>query len=534
MARHLMGSLRSHGVDTVFGVPGGGSNLDVVGAAEASGCRFVLTHTETAAAIMAGVTAELSGRLGACVATRGPGAASAVNGVAQANLDRQPIVVVTDCVSSGEYDRISHQRLDHDVLFAAATKASVRWAAGDGSVPDDAVAMAVTGRPGAVHIDLDPSAPRSTWTAKAAAPGHFDIDAVRMRLMAARRPVVVTGVGAVAVGAERRPALWEAIGRFLGGTNMPVLTTYKARGMVNDRGLSAAGVATGATIEAPLLDEADLILGIGLDPVELIPAPWPYPAPVVLIGGWAVDDSTYFGDRLVAEVTGDLPTLLDVLAGVVSSTWAPDAASSYRAGALARLRTAVPARPSAVTPQDVVTIARAEAPAGSVATVDAGAHMLVAVPLWEVAHPGELLVSSGLATMGFSLPAAIAAALTLPRRRVICFTGDGGLGMALAELETLGRLALDVVVVVFNDATLSLIAVKQDDEGHGGDCATRYSPIDFATVATGCGVRAERANDPSSYRSALRAALDRPGPALLDVAVDPSGYPAVLAAIRGG
>jgi acetolactate synthase-1/2/3 large subunit len=106
--------------------------------------------------------------------------------------------------------------------------------------------------------------------------------------------------------------------------------------------------------------------------------------------------------------------------------------------------------------------------------------------------------------------------------------------MALAELETLGRLALDVVVVVFNDATLSLIAVKQDDEGHGGGGATRYSPIDFATVATGCGVRAERANDPSSYRSALRAALDRTGPTLLDVAVDPSGYPAVLAAIRGG
>ena len=130
MARQLMGSLRSHGVDTVFGVPGGGSNLDVVGAAEASGCRFVLTHTETAAAIMAGVTAELSGRLGACVATRGPGAASAVNGVAQAHLDRQPIVVVTDCVSSGEYGRVSHQRLDQEVLFAAATKASVRWAAG--------------------------------------------------------------------------------------------------------------------------------------------------------------------------------------------------------------------------------------------------------------------------------------------------------------------------------------------------------------------------------------------------------------------
>src|SRR5204863_3764833 len=113
-----------------------------------------------------------------------------------------------------------------------------------------------------------------------------------------------------------------------------------------------------------VLHDADLIVGIGLDPVELIPAPWPYPAPLVLIGGWPVDDSTYFGDRLVAEVAGDLPTLLDLLAGVVSTTWASDDASSYRAGALARLRAAVPARPSAVTPQDLVTIARVGAAGG--------------------------------------------------------------------------------------------------------------------------------------------------------------------------
>src|SRR4051812_11099160 len=156
MARRLMGSLRSHGVDTVFGVPGGGSNLDVVGATEAAGGRFVLTHTETAAAIMAGVTAELTGRPGACVATRGPGVASAVNGVAQAHLDRQPIVVVTDCVSAADWDRVSHQRLDHQALFAAVTKTSVRWAGDEPAVPAEVTDVATTGRPGAVHIDVDP------------------------------------------------------------------------------------------------------------------------------------------------------------------------------------------------------------------------------------------------------------------------------------------------------------------------------------------------------------------------------------------
>ena len=144
-----------------------------------------------------------------------------------------------------------------------------------------------------------------------------------------------------------------------------------------------------------------------------------------------------------------------------------------------------------------------------------------------------MLISNGLATMGFALPAAIAAALVEPDRHVMCFTGDGGLGMTLAELETLARLDLPVVVVVFNDSTLSLIAAKQSPEGHGGDDAVRYRSTDFAAIAglrdvgrIGC--RREHVRS-----SCCASALVRRGPTLLDVAVDPSCYPAVLDAVRG-
>ena len=125
MAEQLAGALRGAGADLLYGVPGGGANLDMVGAAESAGCRFVLTHTETAAAIMAGVTAELTGQPSALVVTRGPGAASAVNGAAQALLDRQPIVVITDCVTIADRQRVSHQRLDQGAMMGAATKASL-------------------------------------------------------------------------------------------------------------------------------------------------------------------------------------------------------------------------------------------------------------------------------------------------------------------------------------------------------------------------------------------------------------------------
>jgi acetolactate synthase-1/2/3 large subunit len=180
-----------------------------------------------------------------------------------------------------------------------------------------------------------------------------------------------------------------------------------------------------------------------------------------------------------------------------------------------------------------VAVARTLAPAGTVATVDAGAHMLAAVPMWEVDEPGELLISSGLATMGFALPAAVAAALARADRKVICCTGDGGLGMALAELETLARLRLDVIVVVFDDRALSLIAIKQGDR-QGGASAVRYGTVDFAGTAASLGVPAFRADNAGELHDALAKALARGGPCLIDVAVDPAGYPAVLEAIRGG
>jgi thiamine pyrophosphate-dependent acetolactate synthase large subunit-like protein len=128
----------------------------------------------------------------------------------------------------------------------------------------------------------------------------------------------------------------EALRRFVETGGLPTLTTYKARGVVADSSPSAAGVATGATIEAALLAEADLIIGVGLDPVELIPGPWPYPAPLVLLGRWPIDDSTFFGDRLTEEVVGDLAEILDSLAGDVHANWPTGTATRQRQDACAR------------------------------------------------------------------------------------------------------------------------------------------------------------------------------------------------------
>lgn len=517
----------------VFGVPGGGSNLDLIGAAVEQGLQFVLVHTETAAAIMAGVMGELTGAPGICLATRGPGVASAVNGVAQAMLDRQPLIVVTDCVAEADRPRVSHQRLDQQALMAPVTKASVVLDGRRRDAAKRAVHHTLTGRPGAVHVDIDPSRVTSVELTADPPTASADPRAALDLIAAARRPVIIAGVGVVAQSMAVRAATLAAIATIGRSHNVPVLCTYKARGVAADSAEWCAGVATGATIESPVLDEADLIIGIGLDPVELIPAPWPYAAPVVLIGGWQVDDSSFFGEHLAAEVVGELAALVTLAADAIRTDWQAGAGERFRLTAQDELRAAAPPQPSGLTPQQVVDVANIAAAEGTIATVDAGAHMLVAMPLWSANAPGELLISSGLATMGFALPAAIAAALVYPERRIVCFTGDGGIGMALAELETVARLHLAITVVVFNDRMLSLIAAKQQPHGHGGEAAVTYRPIDFAAVARGCGLPGEQVNDVDAYERAIRASFATSGPTLLDVVVDPSAYGAVLDALRG-
>jgi acetolactate synthase I/II/III large subunit len=162
--------------------------------------------------------------------------------------------------------------------------------------------------------------------------------------------------------------------------------------------------------------------------------------------------------------------------------------------------------------------------------VDAGAHMLPAIPLWQTDEARSVLISNGLATMGFSIPAAIGLALARPGRRVACLVGDGGLGMVLAELETIARLGLDITVVVLNDATLSLIKLKQG-EGQGGESAVDYGLIDFAQVASGLGLPSTVVTSAAELKGALEALSD--GPTLIDARIDAAAYPHIISTIRG-
>ena len=346
---------------------------------------------------------------------------------------------------------------------------------------------------------------------------------------AARRPVLLLGTGAI----PRTAAIRDA----LAGRGIPALHTYRARGVLPDSAAEAAGLVTGGTMEWPLLSAADLIIGLGVDEAEMIPAPWDYTARTVLVtepGTAPAGGPGYRGYFTGATaLTMPLTRALEVLAAGPGHDWPPGAGHAAKADAARRLASAAVAAPGRLAPQQVVATVRACAPPETIATVDAGAHMLVAMPLWEVPEPRRLLVSSGLATMGYALPAAIAAALCAPQAPVVAFTGDGGLGMTLAEIETAVRLSLRVIVIVFNDAALSLIRLKQKPAGQGGDDAVRYHPVSFAAAAAAMGAAGAAVTNERDLAAAVTDALRRPGPTVIDASVDPAAYPAVLDLSRG-
>jgi len=285
-------------------------------------------------------------------------------------------------------------------------------------------------------------------------------------------------------------------------------------------------------VEAPLLAAADLIAGLGVDPVELIPAPWDYAARTVLVTDVPAGSARYFtgGTELLAPLPDAVGILAAHRAGHEWPTAVGRAAKQQATGLLGRAAMPVP---GSLTPQDVVTTVRAHTPPEIIATVDSGAHMLAVMPLWPVDEPHRLLISSGLATMGYALPAAIGAALCVPGKPVIAFTGDGGLGMTLMEIETAVRHRLPVIVVVFNDASLSLIKIKQRHAGQGGEAAVGYGRTSFAAAAAAMGAAAAAVTDQAELAAALAAALGRAGPTLIDARVDPAGYPAILDLTRG-
>ncbi len=391
---------------------------------------------------------------------------------------------------------------------------------------------------GPVHLDLPadvaslPALPAGAPAPAGAAdaPAQAAVARAAEMIRSARRPLIIAGL-------QCRQGDVKWLRAFAEAMPAPLLTTYKAKGALPDPHPLALGAFTGGALEEAAVSRADLIIAFGLDTVELIPRRWSYRAPVLALGRCPWRDLAAPGGGVYVtpahELVGDLGQLLEDLAphlmrAGARADWDVAEIDRLKRQRAAALEVPVPG----LAPHRVAQLCREATPAGTIATIDAGAHMFPATAYWHAVEPGECLISNGLATMGFALPAAIAAQLVHPERRVLCLTGDGGLMMVAAELETVARLGLPIVVVVFDDGALSLIAVKQEQRGVAG-ASMRYAGPDLAALARAFGIEAHVATDEISLGRGLEAALARARPSMVIARIDPSGYRRTLEIVRG-
>lgn len=526
----IVEELAQRGVTHMFGVPGGECNLDFIAAADRAGVRFVLTRTETSASIMACVAAELTGTPGVAMTTRGPGLAAAANGVAYADLDRAPLLLIADGYEDDQA-YISHQRIDQTAILAPMLRASSDLRGGDALGELDRLLAAATGQsPGPVYLEVAGSrirrpAEAASFKHQPASPPALDLDQLkqaRVMLAKAKRPVVVAGLQA------RRPEAAMALNRFVEATGCPVLTTYKAKGVVSERTPLGLGLYAGGVAEEPFLSAADLIILYGFDPVEGPPQPWRYHDKPML----ELSEHPHAHRLLEPELmlVADIAATLDGLADAVREpAWSADELATVKE----RLWTAARTSPGeGIAPSQLVDAARAAFPPETRITIDAGAHMLPVLHLWQSGEANQSLISRGLSTMAFALPAAIAASLVDPDRPTVAFTGDGGIMMCLGELGTAIQYGATPVVVVFNDSALTLIGAKQKRRQLAA-AGVDFSDTDFAQVAAGFGWWSRRVTKVGDLAGAFAEAQKAGRAALIDVVINPAQYEEQILAIRG-
>ncbi len=517
MARALHGA----GVRHAFGVPGG-EILAFVAALERAGVAFILARHETAAGFMAEGMWHATGAPALLVTTLGPGATNALNVVANAFQDKVPMIVVTGCIDGALAHGYTHQIVDHAALFRPIVKATLRAERGvEALVMAKALRIACAGRPGPVHIDLPmpvaegragPQAPIAA--AKALAPPLCDLTQAETMLRGARRPLILAGLDLVSA---RGAGALDALATRLGA---PVLTTYKAKGLIREddpRVVGAVGLSPKAdTIVRPLIEAADVIVLAGYDPVEMRIGwrdPWPTDKAVIEL---AAEDANHGMHASTLLHVGDVAALSAALAAgpALQGTWPGAEPQAARAAFRAAFAEPSPAR---FGPHAVFAAARRIAPPGTVATADSGAHRILLSQMWACDAPRRLLQSSGYCTMGGALPLAAGHALATGEP-TLCFVGDAGLEMGMGDLATIRDHGLPVIIVVLVDDSLALIELKQRamglprrgvDLGQTGGANAGRTGTDFALVTSGFGGHGVTVDAPAAFERALAEAFAR-------------------------
>ncbi len=511
-----------------FGMPGG-EVLTLVDALEKAGITFHLAKHENSAGFMAEAVHHRDGAPAILVATLGPGAMNGINVVANALQDRVPMIVLTGCVDADEALTYTHQVMDHSRVYRSITKGTfVMTAEGADIVADKAVSLANQPRPGPVHIDVPISVAdtrvsntkrRRLTKPAAVAPEGNCLEKARRWVADAERPLAIIGLDVLYDDSRC------VVRAFLEHFRIPFVTTYKAKGVVPEDHplcLGAAGLSPLADKHlVPLVEQADLVLCLGYDPIEMRPG-WreiwdPEEKRVIDIS--AVVNDHYMhqaGLNLVADTAATLEAIAK--GNPARATW-PGGEPEQVKAALAQ---AFPMDDD-WGPAAVIAESRAALPPETLATADSGAHRILLSQMWECSEPRGLIQSSALCTMGCAVPMAIGLKLAEPDRPVISFSGDAGFLMVAGELSTAAEMGGNPIFLVFVDASLALIELKQRQR-QMGNRGVDFDRHDFAAMGRAFGGNGHTVRNRVELRAALDAAAKADTFTVIAAEIERGGY----------
>ena len=531
VAVEVVRALRELGVKYIFGVPSGGWVDYMEAMRQTDGIEFVLTTHEGAAGMMADVCGRIGPAPGVCFGTFGPGATNLATGVGEALLDRSPMIALTDEMPAAMRGRTTQMGIDHQALFQPLTKKTTRLRADAvRSILFDAARTALEGRPGSVHVGLpvglsaEEAVPENiAFEAPAPTPpAHKALLEEAAALFAkSRKPILAVGLGAV------RAQVQDQIRALAEKHQIPVVLTPMAKGMLSEDHPCYAGVVFHALSDmvGQTHAEADLVLGVGYDPVEFNYESWmPKHAPLISldVAPADVDTSLY---ALAVDAVGDIDTSLQALLALPPSRkdWDLDALAGRRRAMFAKLTPSG----SGFGPKAALTVLREVLPEDGIMTCDVGAHTHLIGQLWRTPAPGLQIMTNGWSTMGFGIPAAIAAKLMRPEKKVCAVVGDGGFLMTAGEIATAIRCSLNVVILVLTDNDLALIRIKQEKKGN----PIYGTPIRGRGTIGGdniFGAPVRSTETPAELRAALEWAFAQAGPAIVEAIVDSREYDGVV------
>ncbi len=521
----LVSALENEGVDYIFGLPGE-ENIDFLDSLRTSSIRFVLTRHEQGAAFMAATYGRLTGKVGVCLATLGPGATNLVTGAAYAQLGGFPLLMITGQKPIRTQRQGRFQIIDVVAMMTPVTKHTEQIVDGF-SIPStvrNAFRVAHQERPGAVHLELPEDVAQQRVTGARMVPAldphrpecaESAIAEATTLLCDARRPLILVGAGA-----NRQNVIAE-LSALVRKTGIPFFNTQMGKGVVE--GCPDQYIGTAALSEDDRLHDAialaDVILNVGHDLVEKPPFLMRSDGPKVIHLNYnsAEIDEVYFPQL---QLIGDIAASLCALAKRLEPSPLHDFADFYEVRDEIRAKAALQADDARfpMAPGRVVDEVRRAMPQDGIIALDNGMYKIFFAANYRTDIANTVLLDNALASMGAGLPSAMAAAMVHSDRRVMAICGDGGFLMNGQELETAVRLQLNLVVLVLNDASYGMIRVKQAEMGHP-DWGLSFGNPDFVVYAQAHGAKGHRIETAGDLAPLIKECFSAGGVHLIDAPI---------------